>query len=169
MKSAHLRKLALFVRHRQRRSLKSDANPVDVAVIASTDHLTLGVSGMPRPTLLVAEPEPDQALSVRKLVLETGKFNVITAHSTREAIDLFHLFPNISAAIVTGDLDCERISKTIKSVTDKVPVVFLSAKIGAHSSFADHTLSSHQPDELLSTMRTLFGDPRQMESLNNER
>ncbi len=28
---------------------------------------------MPRPTLLVAEREPLQALSTRKLVLETGK------------------------------------------------------------------------------------------------
>ena len=27
---------------------------------------------MPRPTLLIAEPEPSQALSVRKLVLESG-------------------------------------------------------------------------------------------------
>ncbi len=63
---------------------------------------------MPRPTLLVAETELDQALSVRKLVLETGKFNVLTAHSTREAIDIFHLFPNISAAVLADGegLDC---------------------------------------------------------------
>jgi hypothetical protein len=32
---------------------------------------------VPRPTFLMAEPE--QALSTRKLVLETAKFNVITA------------------------------------------------------------------------------------------
>jgi hypothetical protein len=36
-----------------------------------------------RPTLLVAESEPVEALSVRKLVLETDKFNVLTAHSFR--------------------------------------------------------------------------------------
>jgi len=34
---------------------------------------------VPRPTFLMAEPEPEQALSTRKLVLETAKFNVITA------------------------------------------------------------------------------------------
>ena len=41
-----------------------------------------------------------EALSARKLVLETGKFNVLTAQSFREGLDLFHLFPNISAVIV---------------------------------------------------------------------
>ena len=63
---------------------------------------------MPRPTLLVAEPEPSQALSVRKLVLETAKYNVLTAHSSREALDLFHLFPNVSMAVLVGDdgIDC---------------------------------------------------------------
>ena len=57
---------------------------------------------MPRPTLLIAEPDPVQALSVRKLVMETAKYNVMTAHSTREAIDIFHLFPNVSAAVLVG-------------------------------------------------------------------
>ena len=39
---------------------------------------------MRRPTFIVAEPEPDQALSSRKILLETFKFNVITAHSEPE-------------------------------------------------------------------------------------
>ena len=52
---------------------------------------------LPRPAFLVAEPEPEQALSTRKLLLETFKFNVITAHSERETVDLLHLFPDINA------------------------------------------------------------------------
>ncbi len=120
---------------------------------------------MPRPTLLVAEAEPDQALSVRKLVLETAKFNVLTAHSTREAIDLFHLFPNVSAAVVADGegLDCEKIASTIKTATGKVPVICLSARIAAKHSCADETLSSHEPEKLLERIRALFGDPRQMD------
>src|SRR5690349_2301472 len=51
-------------------------------------------TSMRRPTLIVAEPEPGQALSTRKLVLETAKFNVLTAHSTDEALDVFQSFPN---------------------------------------------------------------------------
>ena len=124
---------------------------------------------MPRPTLLVAEPEPEQALSVRKLVLETGKFNVLTAHSTCEAVDLFHLFPNISAAILVSDegMDCGKIAATIKSATKEIPVVFLTAKIGARCQFADQTLSSHEPEKLLDTMRSLFGDPREIDTPTN--
>ncbi len=117
---------------------------------------------MPRPTLLLAEPEPDQALSVRKLVLETSKFNVLTAHSTREAIELFHLFPNISAAIIAyGDaLDCDQIAETIKSTTDKVPLIYLAPALAAKVSCSDYTLSSYEPEELLNQMREMFGDPR---------
>jgi hypothetical protein len=53
-----------------------------------------------RPTFLMAEPEPEQAISARKLVLETAKFNVITAHSAREATELCRRFPSIDALIV---------------------------------------------------------------------
>jgi len=117
---------------------------------------------MPRPTLLVAEPEPQQALSVRKLVLETGKFNVLTAHSSREALDLFQLFPNISAAILVGqtEIDCDDVGKRIKSATNKIPVIFLHATIGGHCASADHHLSSHEPELLLELIRSLLGDPR---------
>jgi hypothetical protein len=66
---------------------------------------------IPRPTLLVAEPERLEALSTRKLVLETGKFNVLTAHSTEEANALFSLLPNLTAAVLVSgsvrtDKDC---------------------------------------------------------------
>jgi CheY-like chemotaxis protein len=119
-----------------------------------------------RPTFLVAEPEPQQALSVRKLVLETGKFNVVTAHSTREAIDLFHLFPNITAAILAGEskIDCDKVASTIKSATEKVPIIYLHGSIGGRCPHSDHHLSSHEPEALLELVRSLFGDPRQMES-----
>lgn len=117
---------------------------------------------MPRPTLLVAEPEPLQALSVRKLVLETGKFNVLTAHSTRESVDLFHMFPNISGAVLVGEshIDCEKVGSIIKRATDKVPVIYLHASVGGRCSGADHHLSSHEPEGLLELARSLFGNPR---------
>jgi hypothetical protein len=46
-----------------------------------------------RPTLIVAEPEPEQALSIQKLVLETAKFNVLAAHSGRECQPLRMDYP----------------------------------------------------------------------------
>jgi hypothetical protein len=103
-----------------------------------------------------------QALSVRKLVLETGKFNVLTAHSTREALDLFHLFPNISAAVLVGEttIDCDKVASAIKNATDKIGVIYLHGSVGGRCSRADHDLSSHEPESVLDVMRTLFGDPR---------
>ena len=120
---------------------------------------------MPRPTLLVAEPEPEQALSVRKLVLETGKFNVLTAHSSREALDIFQLFPNLSAAVLVGDgdINCSDVGKQIKSATNKIPIIYLHARIGGHCASADHHLSSHEPELLLELVRSLLGDPRSSE------
>lgn len=122
---------------------------------------------MPRPTLLVAEPEPGQALSIRKLVLETAKFNVLTAHSTREALDLFNMFPNISAAVLVGEtvIDCDAIAERIKrSVNGKVPVIFLTARIGGRCGNADYNLISGEPEVLVDTVRELLGDPRNIDT-----
>ncbi len=122
---------------------------------------------MPRPTLLVAEPEPSQALSVRKLVLETAKYNVLTAHSTREAKDLFQLFPNISIAVLVGGgdgIDCDDVARVIKTTTAKVPIVFLNSRIGGVCRQADHTLPSDEPEKLLTLARSITGDPRQQDS-----
>jgi DNA-binding response OmpR family regulator len=114
---------------------------------------------VPRPTLLVAEPEPEQALSVRKLVLETAKFNVITAHSTEEAIALFRLFPNVNAVVLvqSGKLDCKRIADWIKTVTDKMSI------IGIRCDNVDYSVPSFDPQELLNILRELLGDPRELE------
>jgi CheY-like chemotaxis protein len=121
---------------------------------------------MPRPTLLVAEPEPLQALSVRKLVLETAKYNVLTAHSNREALDLFHLFPNISMAVLVGDsgLDREEIAKHIRATTDKVPIIFVTSRIAGKCDYADHSIPSSEPERLLELVRSLLGDPQQAEA-----
>ena len=122
---------------------------------------------MPRPTLLVAEPEPSEALSVRKLVLESAKFNVLTAHSTREALDIFNMFPNISAAVLVGEsvIDCDTVADRIKgTVNDKVPIVFLSARIGGMCRNADHNLLTSEPEKLLDTIREILGDPRRIDT-----
>lgn len=118
---------------------------------------------MPRPTILVAEREPLQALSTRKLVLEAAKFNVLTAHSTKEALDLFQMFPNISMAVLAIDepIDCARIAESIKAVADrKIPIIALSPRDGESCDFANQTISSHEPETLVQLLRSMLGDPR---------
>jgi CheY-like chemotaxis protein len=115
-----------------------------------------------RPTILVAESEPLQALSVRKLVLESAKFNVLTAHSTEEAQDILRMFPNVNAAVLVMDgvIDCELVARSIKQVNTKIPIVATSARIAQKCENADHILSSHEPETLVALMRSLVGDPR---------
>jgi DNA-binding response OmpR family regulator len=113
----------------------------------------------------VAEPEPAQALSVRKLVLETAKFNVLTAHSTREALDLFHLFPNISMAVlVEEDNMCGDVAREIRNTTSKVPIIYVTGRIGGKCEHADYSVPMGEPESLLSLVRSLLGDPREIDT-----
>jgi len=117
---------------------------------------------MARPTLLVAEVEPGSALSTRKLVLETGKFNVVTAHSSKEALELFSNAPKLmSALIVSSDLKGAQLLVTrLKTSRPDLPVICLSPNRTATLKGADHHASGHEPQELLDLCRELFGDPR---------
>jgi response regulator RpfG family c-di-GMP phosphodiesterase len=114
-----------------------------------------------RPTFLIAEPEPHEALSTRKLVLETAKFNVITAYSSEEALELLGAFPNINAlVIVSGLKNRATVVKTAKKQKPKLPVIILSPNGTSSLEGGDHHVSSHEPEELLQLLRSLFGDPR---------
>jgi CheY-like chemotaxis protein len=117
-----------------------------------------------RPALLVAEKEPENGLSTRKLLLETAKFNVITAHSAQESLEALQLLaPGLAGLVVTSHLgpenDCEIVAKAFKEAKPKAPVFFLSPT-GMHAcKWADHHLSTYEPDKLLVLVRDLLGDP----------
>lgn len=113
----------------------------------------------------MAEPEPEQALSARKLVLETAKFNVITAHSGREALELCQQFPKVNALIVHGSMpgNCGDVVAQFKRGDEHRPAILLAASVSASCPGVDHSVSSHSPEELLQLLRQLFGDPRQID------
>jgi DNA-binding response OmpR family regulator len=118
---------------------------------------------MARPTLLIGEPEPAHALSARKLVLETAKFNVITAHSGRETLDLLKKFPNSDAVIVHSELQDVKASDIFAKVREadkQKPTILLMSGAARSPAHADHILPSDEPENLLQLLRNLFGDPR---------
>ena len=121
---------------------------------------------MARPTLIVAETEPVAALSVRKLVLETAKFNVLTAHSKREALEIFATAPElISALVIVIDLKgAEALTAQFKRKLPDVPVICISPNDGQRIKGADHHVSSHDPEALIDLCRELFGDPRAIDT-----
>jgi CheY-like chemotaxis protein len=115
-----------------------------------------------RPSFIVAEPEPEQALSSRKLLLETFKYNVLTAHSVRETVEMVGLFPNSDALIVhcrLPEFDADTAIKEVKSRAPNLPIIALCPTEG-ELKWADHIVQSHQPQELLGLVQRLFGDPR---------
>ena len=117
---------------------------------------------MPRPAFIVAEPEPEQALSSRKLLLETFKFNVITAHSVAETLDLVRLFPNSTALIVHCGLpgfDAGIAIQKVKQTAPNLPIIALTPT-ERELKWADDVVHSHHPQELLDLVQRLFGDPR---------
>lgn len=122
-----------------------------------------------RPALLVAEREPDNALSVRKLVLETAKFNVLTAHSSREALEMIEVFSGIAGVIITSDIgaenDCATVAQAVKKLNQEIPVILLSPTGLLDCEWADHILSTYEPEALLTLVKSLLGDPIVSENL----
>ena len=118
---------------------------------------------MARPTFIIAEPEADQALSSRKLVIETAKFNVITAHSPEELREFLQRYPNVDAVIVHTRLASGRLESMCEEVRKLAPekkIIAISPGRGEAPS-ADYELDSHDPEQLVELLRQLFGDPRQ--------
>ena len=109
----------------------------------------------------MVEPEPNEALSVRKLVVETAKFNVTTAYSTSEAKELLRKFPRFDGVVMIADMSgCEDVIREAKSLNPSMPVVLLSANLSTRCNGPDYHISSHEPEALVDLLRSLFGDPR---------
>lgn len=126
-------------------------------------HNDVLLVNMARPTILIIEPEPKEALSVRKLVVETAKFNVLTAYSSEEGEQLLRLYPRVDAMVIVAEVkDCNRAVKAAKSKNQSRPVIVLSANRNRRCNHAEHHISSHEPEELVNLLRSLFGDPRKV-------
>src|SRR3954454_19838477 len=81
---------------------------------------------MERATFLIIEPEQEEGLSSRKLLLETAKHNVLTAYSSKEGLEIFGKHP-VDAVVVhasRGDTARGKMCRTIKKERD-VPVILI--------------------------------------------
>jgi hypothetical protein len=115
----------------------------------------------------MAEVEPPEGLSARKLVLETGKFNVLTTYSIQEALDTLATFPNVHALVLHAALckgiDCNQVIGDVKARNPGLITIILSPVETSDFAFADHVVSSHEPQDLLDLLRSRFGDPRHLQ------
>jgi DNA-binding NtrC family response regulator len=113
---------------------------------------------MIRPCFLVVDREFSSMISTRKLVIETAKFNVITAYSGVEALAVLKKFPAIDAIVVDAhmrDIPCEQLVAGFKALQPGIPVVSVHTPGASPCFAADHHVESMAPEQLLATLRRL--------------
>ncbi|MBB6144620.1 DNA-binding response OmpR family regulator [Silvibacterium bohemicum] len=127
---------------------------------------------MVRPCFLVIDPEFPGSISTRKLVIETAKFNVLTAYSGREAIETMRHFPLVSGVVLDADvrdLPCDALVSALKAINPVIPVIAISGPRGTRCTGADHHLESFDPRKLLEILSALYPEETtQIEKRNEE-
>ncbi len=113
---------------------------------------------MNRPCFLVVDREFPGSISTRKLVIETAKFNVLTAYSGREALEIFERFPSITGVVLDGgleDVSCGEVAATLKSIDPAIPIIVIAAPGFVDCPAADHHIESFEPGKLLGVLQAL--------------
>lgn len=113
---------------------------------------------MNRPCFLVIDREFPGSISTRKLVIETAKFNVLTAYSGKEAIEMITRFPAVSGVVLDGgleDLPCGDVAHHIKTLQPKLPIIVIATPGFTGCPEADYQLESFDPAKLLEILRGL--------------
>ena len=126
---------------------------------------------MIRPCYLVIDREFPGSISTRKLVIETAKYNVLTAYSGVEAREMFDRFPAISGVVLDGglnDVACADVIRSIKEKQPKLPVVVICAPGDGDYPEADYQLPSFEPAKLLEVLRNLTPEAAQIIEQRNE-
>jgi DNA-binding NtrC family response regulator len=113
---------------------------------------------MVRPCFLVIDREYPGSISTRKLVIETAKFNVITAYSAQEALETLKFFPAMHGIVLDSEVSgmpCETLVSGLKSINARIPIVAVCGP-GDHPCMnADYQLETFEPRVLLELLRDL--------------
>jgi CheY-like chemotaxis protein len=113
---------------------------------------------MIRPCFLVIDREFAGSISTRKLVIETAKFNVITAYSGKEALETFTRFPALNGIVMDygiEDIPAADLALQLKALQPKIPIIVISPPGSEDCPQADFQLQSFEPAKLLETLKGL--------------
>jgi CheY-like chemotaxis protein len=113
---------------------------------------------MQRPCFIVVDREHASSISTRKLVIETAKFNVLTAYSAREALDILKRFPAVDGMVIDSDtqeLSCAEFVRAVKEIAPAIPLISVSAPLVGICPQADYHLETFNPGELLRLLERL--------------
>jgi len=127
---------------------------------------------MVRPCFLVIDREFPGSISTRKLVIETAKFNVITAYSADEGIQMLKLFPAVSGVVIDDGIEgiqTEGLVVQMKTLNPALPVVVIAAPDAPICKGADHQVQSFEPAKLLETLKSIVPSAAQAIEKQNEK
>jgi CheY-like chemotaxis protein len=113
---------------------------------------------MPRPCFLVVDREFSANISTRKLIIETAKFNVITAYSGAEAIESVARFPALDGIVLDAglrDRPAEDVVRQLKASHPELPIVVIDAPGANNCPEADYHLEFFDPARLLELLQKL--------------
>jgi two-component system, OmpR family, response regulator CpxR len=116
----------------------------------------------PKRTILCVD-DNEQALSIRKVMLETRGYRVIACTRSQEALEIFHRKAGIDlvlADLTMPGMDGGELIERIKAVSPQTPAILLSAKVKIceRATGADVFLPKgmYAPAELLERIRLLL-------------
>ncbi len=115
------------------------------------------IRSMVRPCFLIIDREFPGSISTRKLVIESAKFNVLTAYSGKEALQLFKRFSALDGIVLDGgieDISADDLIREMKVIQPKIPVIVIAVP-GEGCPGADFQLESFNPAKLLEILRGL--------------
>ncbi|ADW68835.1 response regulator [Granulicella tundricola] len=127
---------------------------------------------MVRPCFLVIDREHSGSISTRKLVIETAKFNVITAYSSPEAIETLKAFPALSGIVLDAgikDMPCPELVEALKQIKPTIPIVAVGTPRVESCGPADHFLHSFDPAPLLLLLKNLIPEQAEAIERHNEK
>jgi NADP-dependent 3-hydroxy acid dehydrogenase YdfG len=117
---------------------------------------------MERPCFLVVDREFPGSISTRKLVIETAKFNVITAYDRAEALDCLSRFPKVDGVVVNADMaddeECKKLINDLRAIVPNLDVIVISTGRRVRHDRTEHTVDSLNPKELLECLQSLRKD-----------
>lgn len=113
---------------------------------------------MLRPCFLIIDREYSGSISTRKLVIETGKFNVITAYTGGEGLETLAAFPAVHGVVLDAgieDIPCEQMLSRLRHIKPAIPIVVVGGPRQQRCDGADYFLDTFDPARLLDLLRAL--------------
>jgi DNA-binding NtrC family response regulator len=114
-----------------------------------------------RPCFLVIDREHAGAISTRKLVIETAKFNVLTSYSSAEAIETLKKFSAVDGVVLDAGMDdmpCTGLVNELRSVRPDIPIIAICPPGSPACEGVTDQLESFDPRRLLAILEKLVPD-----------